>query len=88
MTELSTATNEALSREAEAAGCECDPTDLRPDLLPRDGSVVAIFVENHQDPCAEDPDYDIWSYALLADGDVLVREHKNTWKVTTEACVR
>ena len=44
-----------------------------------------MFVQNHQNPYVEDPDYDIWAYIALDDGRVIVQEFKNTWRVTHDA---
>jgi hypothetical protein len=76
-------TNAELSTALESAGCECDPSDLRPDLL--SPGIRAVFVQNHQNPYVEDPDYDIWAWIALDDGRVIVQEFKNTWRVTREA---
>lgn len=74
-------TNADATAALERAGCECDPTDLRPDLARAIPGALYVYVENHQNPLEQDPDYNIWSYVLMQDGRVLVTEHKNTWKV-------
>lgn len=75
--------NAELSKALEQAGCECDPTDLRPDLASADA--LLVYVENRQNPYVEDPDYDIWVWAVRPDGIVAVDEFKNHWNVTRDA---
>lgn len=51
---------------------------------PSTEGIVAVHVDNQQNPRAEDPDYDIWVYVTIEDGTVHEFETKNVWKIVPD----